>query len=87
KWAPKQGQIVIKVFVPSTDDIWMFRVPQDINLADFTTRVASKLGFSVSFSGSLWDEPRYHFRTDERFKSWVKGRIRFGRNLPIVAHV
>ena len=87
KWAPKQGQIVIKVFVPSTDEIWMFRVPQDTNLADFTTRVASKLGFSVRFSGSVWDEPRYYFRTDERFKSWVKGRIRFGRNLPIVAHL
>lgn len=87
KWAPKQGQIIIKVFVPSTDDIWMFRVPQDVNLADFTSRVATKLGFAVSFSGSLWDEPKYYFVTDERFKSWVKGRIRFGRNLPVVAHV
>lgn len=87
KWAPRQGQIIIKVFAPSTADIWMFRVPQDINLADFTSRVATKLGFSVAFSGSLWDEPKYYFRTDERFKSWVKGRIRFGRNLPIVAHV
>lgn len=87
KWAPKQGQIVIKVFVPSTDDIWKFRVPEDISLADFRSRVMHKLGFSVSFSGSLWDEPKYYFRTDERFKSWVKGRIRFGRNLPIVAHV
>ncbi|KAG8218201.1 hypothetical protein J3R82DRAFT_3761 [Butyriboletus roseoflavus] len=87
KWAPKQGQIIIKVFVPSTDDIWMFRVPQDINLADFTSRVVTKLGFAVSFSGSLWDEPKYYFMTDGRFKSWVNGRIRFGRNLPIVAHV
>lgn len=87
KWAPKQGQITIKVFVPSTDDIWMFRVPQGINLADFTSRVATKLGFAISFSGSLWDEPKYYFVTDERFKSWVKRRIRFGRNLPIVAHV
>ncbi|KAG9309869.1 hypothetical protein JVU11DRAFT_10252 [Chiua virens] len=87
KWASKDGQIVIKVFVPSTDDIWMFRVPQDIDLADFTSRVATKLGFTFSFSGSLWNEPKYHFRTDEQFNSWVKGRIRFGRNLPIVAHV
>ena len=87
KWVPKQGQIIIKVFVPSTDNIWMFRVPQDISLADFTSRVATKLGFSVAFSGSIWDEPKYYFTTDERFKSWVKGRIRFGRNLPIVAHV
>lgn len=86
KWAPREGQIVIKVFVPSTDDIWMFRVPQDIGLADFTSRVVTKLGFGVSFSGSLWDEPKYYFMTDGRFKSWVKGRIRFGRNLPIVAH-
>ena len=87
KWAPKHGQIVIKVFVPSTADIWMLRVPQHINLVDFTSRVVTKLGFAVSFSGSVWDEPKYYFRTDERFKSWVKGRIRFGRNLPIVAHV
>lgn len=87
KWAPKHGQIIIKVFVASTDDIWMFRVPQDINLADFTSKVVAKLGFVVSFSGSVWDEPKYHFRTDERFKAWIKGRIRFGRNLPIVAHV
>ncbi|KAG6374869.1 hypothetical protein JVT61DRAFT_3598 [Boletus reticuloceps] len=87
KWAPKQGRIIIKVFVPSTDDIWMFRVPQDSSLTDFTSRVVGKLGFSVSFSGSVWDEPQYYFRTNDRFKSWVKGRIRFGRNLPIVAHV
>lgn len=87
KWAPKEGQIFIKVFVPSTDDIWMFRVPQDISLIHFTSRVVAKLGFVVSFSGSVWDEPKYYFRTDEQFKSWVKGRIRFGRNLPIVAHV
>ena len=87
KWAPKHGKIVIKVFVPSTDDIWMFRVPQNINLVDFTSKVVNKLGLSVSFSGSLWDEPKYYFRTDERFKSWVNSRIRYGRNLPIVAHV
>lgn len=87
RWTPKQGQIIIKVFVPSTDDIWMFRVPQNIDLVDFTSRVMTKLGFAISFSGSLWDEPKYYFMTDERFKSWVKGRIRFGRNLPIVAHV
>jgi hypothetical protein len=87
KWAPRQGQIIIKVFVPSTADIWMFRMPQSISLADFTSRVVTKLGLSVAFSGSLWDEPRYYFGTDEQFKSWVKGRIRFGRNLPIVAHV
>lgn len=87
KWAPKHGQIVIKVFVPSADDIWMFRVPQNINLVNFASKVVTKLGFVVSFSGSPWDEPEYYFRTDERFKAWVKGRVRFGRNLPIVAHV
>lgn len=87
KWAPKQGQIIIKVFVPSTDDIWKFRVPQNVGLAGFTARVIAKLGFVVCFSGSLWDEPRYYFRTDEQFAMWVRGRIRFGRNLPIVAHV
>ncbi|KIK73883.1 hypothetical protein PAXRUDRAFT_58629, partial [Paxillus rubicundulus Ve08.2h10] len=55
KWAPENGHIIIKVFVPSTDDIWKLRVPHDITLFSFTSKVTSKLGLSIAFSGSCWD--------------------------------
>ncbi|KAF8833941.1 hypothetical protein BDN67DRAFT_873181, partial [Paxillus ammoniavirescens] len=80
RWAPENGQIIIKVFVPSTDDIWKFRVPHDITLFNFTSKVTSKLGFPIAFSGSCWDGPEYYFRTDEKFSWWVQRRVRFGRN-------
>ncbi|KAI6044124.1 hypothetical protein EDC04DRAFT_2645333 [Pisolithus marmoratus] len=79
--------IIIKVFVPATDDTWKVRVPEDITLQRFTSKVLSKLGFHVAFSGSCFDGPEYYFRTDDVFHCWVCKRIRHGRNLPIAAHV
>ncbi|KAH7888204.1 hypothetical protein F5I97DRAFT_1791574, partial [Phlebopus sp. FC_14] len=87
KWAPKDGMIIVKVFVPSTSDTWKLKVPEDINLQRFTCKVLSKLGFHVAFSGSCWDSPEYFFKSNASFRHWLEGRIRFGRNLPIVAHV
>ncbi|KIJ61442.1 hypothetical protein HYDPIDRAFT_115911, partial [Hydnomerulius pinastri MD-312] len=55
KWGLKNGKITIKVFVPSTDDIWKLKVPHTITLSRFTSKVLSKLGFHVAFSGSCWD--------------------------------
>ncbi|KAI6169098.1 hypothetical protein EDD17DRAFT_1525276 [Pisolithus thermaeus] len=79
--------IIIKVFVPATDDTWKVRVPEDITLQRFTSKVLSKLGFHVAFSGSCFDGTEYYFRTDDVFRCWVSKRIRHGRNLPIAAHV
>lgn len=87
KWTAVDGMIVVKVFVPATDDIWRVRVPQDISLQRFTSKVLSKLGFHVAFSGSCFDGPEYHFRTNDAFRRWIDNRVRNGRNLPIVAHV
>ena len=87
RWASVDGMTVVKVFVPATDDIWKVRVPEDISLQRFTSRVLSKLGFHVAFSGSCFDGPEYYFRDDEAFHCWLDKRIRNGRNLPIVSHV
>ncbi|KAI5991946.1 hypothetical protein EDD15DRAFT_2106719, partial [Pisolithus albus] len=88
RWAPVNGMIIIKVFVPATDDTWKVRVPEDITLQRFTSKVLSKLGFHVAFSGSCFDGTEYYFRTDDVFRRWVSKRIRpGGRNLPIAAHV
>ena len=87
RWASVDGMMVVKVFVPATDDIWKVRVPEDISLQRFTSRVLSKLGFHVAFSGSCFDGPEYYFRDDEVFRCWLDKRIRNGRNLPIVSHV
>ncbi|KAL4075488.1 hypothetical protein J3A83DRAFT_4072370, partial [Scleroderma citrinum] len=87
KWAPVDGMMIVKVFVPETDDIWKVRVPEDITLPRFSSRVLSKLGFHVAFSGSCFDGPEYYFRNDETFRYWIDKRIRNGRNLPIVSHV
>ncbi|KAI5988929.1 hypothetical protein F5J12DRAFT_706623, partial [Pisolithus orientalis] len=87
KWAPVDGMIIIKVYVQDTDDTWKVRVPEDITLQRFTSKLLSKLGFHVAFSGSCFDGPEYYFRTDDVFRCWVATRIRNGRNLPIAAHV
>ncbi|KAI6033608.1 hypothetical protein PISMIDRAFT_686558 [Pisolithus microcarpus 441] len=80
--------IIIKVFVPATDDTWKVCVPEDITLRRFTSKVLSKLGFHVAFSGGCFDGTEYYFRTDDVFRCWVSKRVRHGgRNLPIAAHV
>ncbi|KAH7912447.1 hypothetical protein BJ138DRAFT_986320, partial [Hygrophoropsis aurantiaca] len=84
KWAPKDGMIIVKLFVHANDEIWKVKVPEIINLQRFTSKVLSKLGYHVAFSASCWDAP---FETDEAFQHWLQRRIRFGRNVPLVAHI
>ncbi|TFK78819.1 hypothetical protein K466DRAFT_592675 [Polyporus arcularius HHB13444] len=84
-WAPKDGQIVIKIWLPSTDDIWALRVPQDVSLAAFRARVAAKLGFEVSFSAVRFGTLRT-VGDEEAFRRWVAGRVRAGRNTTLTAH-
>ncbi|KAG2139711.1 hypothetical protein DEU56DRAFT_799801 [Suillus clintonianus] len=87
RWAPKNGMMVIKVYIPSTDDIWAAYVPTSVTLSTFTCRWLSKLSLHLRFSGSAMDTPEYHFDSDEVFQYWVKRRVRHGRNLPIVGHL
>ncbi|RPD78938.1 hypothetical protein L226DRAFT_479642, partial [Lentinus tigrinus ALCF2SS1-7] len=85
RWAPKDGQIIIKIWLPSTDDIWALRVPQNVSLAAFRARVAAKLGFEVSFSAVRFGTLRT-VGDEEAFRKWVAGRIRDGRNTTLTAH-
>ncbi|KAI9070091.1 MFS general substrate transporter [Trametes sanguinea] len=74
KWAPKDGQIIIKVWVPTTDDIWKVRVPTDVGLAAFRARVRDKVGFEVRFSAVV--EGRLRTVDDDgAFRRWVAGRF------------
>ena len=85
KWAPKDGKIVIKVWVPSTDDVWKLRVPGDVRLESFRTRVAAKVGFEVSFSALVCGTLRT-IADDDAFREWVAGRVVNGRNSLLTAH-
>ena len=85
KWAAKDGKIVIKVWVPSTDDIWKLRVPEDVRLESFRTRVAAKVGFDVSFSALVCGTLRT-LADDDAFREWVAGRVVNGRNSLLTAH-
>ncbi|KAI0777292.1 hypothetical protein BD413DRAFT_468146 [Trametes elegans] len=86
RWAPRAGQMVIKVWVPTTDDIWKVRVPAaGVGLAAFRARVAAKVGFEVAFSAVVDG----HLRTladEDAFRRWVAGRVRGGRNTLLTAH-
>jgi hypothetical protein len=79
--------MVIKVYIPSTNDLWAAYVPTSVTLSAFTCRWSSKLSLHLRFSGSVMDTPEYYFDSDEVFQCWVKRRIRHGRNLPIVGHL
>ncbi|KIJ57634.1 hypothetical protein HYDPIDRAFT_31702 [Hydnomerulius pinastri MD-312] len=50
KWGLKNGKITIKVFIPSTDDIWKLKVLHTMTLSRSTSKVLSDLGFHVAFS-------------------------------------
>jgi hypothetical protein len=86
RWAPKNGMVIIKVFIPSTDDIWAAYFPTNVTLSAFRCRWLSKLGVHLRFSGSAMDTPEYYFNDDE-FQYWIRHRVRHGRNLPIVGHL
>lgn len=86
KWLPKDGKIIIKVWVPCTDDIWKFRVPEHVTFEDFRARVAQKVGFPVGFSSAAKDRFR-SVSSESAFRTWVAGRVRGGRNCPLTAHL
>lgn len=87
RWTPGNGMMVIKVYIPSTDDLWAAYVPTTVTLFTFTCKWSSKLSLRLRFSGSAMDTPEYYFDSDEVFQRWVKHRVRHGRNLPIVGHL
>ncbi|OJA07932.1 hypothetical protein AZE42_03675 [Rhizopogon vesiculosus] len=86
RWAPKNGMMIVKVYIPSTDDIWAAYFPTNITLPTFASRWLSKLSLHLQFSGSAMDTPEYYFDDDD-FQCWLKHRVRHGRNLPIVGHL
>ena len=85
RWAAKDGKIIIKVWVPTTDDVWKLRVPEDVRLESFRTRVAAKVGFEVSFSALVCGTLKT-IGDDEAFREWVEGRVVDGRNSLLTAH-
>ena len=85
KWAPRNGMIVIKVWVPSTDDVWKVRAPEDVGLAAFRKRVVEKLGFDVSFA-ALGRGRLTTIADEDAFRAWVATRIQRGRNTLLTAH-
>ncbi|EED84507.1 predicted protein [Postia placenta Mad-698-R] len=89
KWLPKDGNIIIKVAVPATDDLWKFKVPEDIELDAFLARVQAKVGFSVVFRAKAGKMRERHIATDRAFKTWIAGRVspETGKNTPLVAHL
>ncbi|KAI0336829.1 hypothetical protein GY45DRAFT_1237521 [Cubamyces sp. BRFM 1775] len=84
-WAPKNGQMIVKVWVPTTDDIWKVRVPADVGLEAFRARVADKVGFAVSFS-AVFEGHLRAVADEDAFRRWVAGRVRGGRNTLLTAH-
>ncbi|EMD34879.1 hypothetical protein CERSUDRAFT_67264 [Gelatoporia subvermispora B] len=87
RWLPKDGQIIIKVAVPATDDLWKLRVPEDVTLAAFVRRVEAKIGFTVALQAVGVGAARCtKITTEGAFKCWVQTRVRNGRNYPIIAH-
>ncbi|GJE86418.1 hypothetical protein PsYK624_024980 [Phanerochaete sordida] len=82
RWDPVNGMIVIKVSVPATDDIWRLRVAEAISLRAFRAKVELKVGFAVAFMDR---EPGgRQIVSEEAFKRWIAGRVRNGRNHPII---
>jgi hypothetical protein len=86
RWSPKDGVMIVKVYIPSTDDIWAAYFPTNVTLFMFTRKWVSRLSLHLRFSGSTMDTPEYYFDDDD-FQYWIKHRVRNGRNLPIVGHL
>ncbi|KAF7800362.1 hypothetical protein EIP86_011612 [Pleurotus ostreatoroseus] len=84
RWDPVDGKIVIKVAVPATDDIWRFKVPQNVSLRGFRAKVELKVGFAVTFAESGAPHAR-RVASEEAFRRWVAGRVKDGRNRPLTA--
>ena len=84
RWEPIDGMIFIKVHVPSTDDIWRFKVPEAIAFATFREKVIHKVGFEVGFVMSS-EEGITLINSEDVWKKWLTGRIVGGRNKPLLA--
>ena len=84
RWDPVDGRIVIKVAVPSTDDIWRFKVPHNVSLRGFRAKVELKIGFAVTFAESDAPQAR-RVASEEAFRRWVANRVKDGRNTPLTA--
>lgn len=86
RWDPVNGNIILKVEVPTTGDIWRFKVPENVTLQSFKRKVGLKLGYSVTLSmGS--DPCLSPITSEEDFKHWKTTRFdEAGRNVPIKAH-
>lgn len=84
-WAPKNGKIIIKVHVPSTDDIWKLRVAEEVTLEEFRARVEEKIGFPPVFLTRSENNSGAVIHTEKAFRKWVETRVRNGRNHPITA--
>ncbi|KAI0685754.1 hypothetical protein BC835DRAFT_1246905, partial [Cytidiella melzeri] len=85
QWDPVDGMIVIKVSVPSTDDIWRFKVPLTMSYRAFRAKVELKVGFAVSFADGPTTSRARRVGSEERFRRWVAGRVKNGRNCPLTA--
>ena len=84
RWDPVDGRIIIKVSVPSTDDIWRFKVHENISFRAFRAKVELKVGFAVVFTDG--DPAGRRIISEDAFKRWVAGRVKNGRNHPLTAH-
>ena len=84
RWDPVDGKIIIKVSVPSTDDIWRFKVPENISFRAFRTKVELKVGFACVFMDG--DPAGRRIVSEEAFKRWVATRVKNGRNRPLTVH-
>ncbi len=86
RWDPVNGNIVLKVEVPTTGDIWRFKVPENVTLRSFKRKVELKLGYSVALS--VGSDPCLSLITSEEdFKHWKTARFdEAGRNVPIKAY-
>lgn len=84
RWDPVDGMIIIKTSVPSTGDIWRFKVPENISFRAFRAKVELKVGFAVAFTDG--DMSGRQVVSDDGFKRWVAGRVKKGRNRPITVH-
>lgn len=86
RWLPKDGQVIVKVRVPATDDLWKFRVPEDVTLAAFLPRVEAKVGGPVILS-ILPAEGFTNIESETAFRSWLRARVQKGKNRPLTAHM
>ncbi|KII92568.1 hypothetical protein PLICRDRAFT_37337 [Plicaturopsis crispa FD-325 SS-3] len=89
--APADGKIKIKIQVvqPSSDSahdqpLWAIKVDEDITLGAFLERASAKIGFAPALLSGL--DAAEHICTEESFARWVAGRVRDGRNYPILAY-